>query len=108
MGDLGQLLLGGGVGAILATLINALVNRRKLGADTASVLSKTALELIQPLRDQIKELNSQLDRVTVKANNLELRLDDCTAANVAKDEQIALLRARPPVTPSASVHEESP
>lgn len=90
----GSLLLSGGFGAVLATIVAAVINRRKLGADTASILSKTAIELVQPLRDRVKELEEQLDRVGAKATALERALDDCRDNNRRKDDELAVHRRR--------------
>lgn len=99
MGELAKWLMAGGGGAILGSIVQAIVNRRKLGAetesaeaDTAAVISKTALQLLQPLRDQVRDLTEQLDRVKGKAEDLEQRLDDCKRSNRVKDDQIYELR----------------
>lgn len=73
--SLGELLVGGGIGAVLVAVVNAIVARRKLAADTdkagaeaTSVLTAAALTLVQPLEHRIKELTAEVDtlRVAVK------------------------------------------
>jgi ubiquinone biosynthesis protein UbiJ len=97
--DIGGVLVGSGAGGVIATAINALRDRKKLNAesnkteiDAAAVISETALALVQPLRDQVRELNEQLDRVRTKADSLERRLDECQAASRRKDVELVLWR----------------
>lgn len=99
MGEIAKWLLAGGGGATLVAGYQAIRDRRKVGAeaekidaDAAAVLSKTALDLLQPLKDQVKDLTEQLERVKAKATDLEQRLDDCRISNREKDEQIYVLR----------------
>lgn len=106
MAEFAKLLLASGGGAVLLFTVQAFVNRRKLGADTdkaeaeaAAIISKTAMELLQPLREQVRnltgqvgDLTEQLGRVQEKAEDLEQNLDACRASNRAKDEQIYMLR----------------
>lgn len=88
----GQLLVGGSVGAILAALINLVANRRKLGADAAAVLSKAAAALVSPLQERIHDLENDLDRMRGKAKRMEDALDECQRANIRKEGQLSLLR----------------
>lgn len=96
--DLGELLLGGGIGGIIVSLIQALVNRRKLGADTASVLTKAAAELVQPLRERIHELEAEVETLRERVKETvglldesQAELDKCHDINRAKDALIAEL-----------------
>lgn len=45
-----------GGGAVINSVVNALKDRKKVGADTVSVLTATARELVEPLR---AELNAE-------------------------------------------------
>lgn len=89
-----DLLIGAGAGSIIVAIVNALINRRKLGADTASVLSKAAIELVQPLRDRIHELEAEVDALRTKVKDTVDQLDACQASNRAKDRELATLRTR--------------
>lgn len=89
--DVGQLLIGGGVATIAVALIQAIQNRRKLGADAASVLTKAAAELVQPLTDRIHELEGEVDRLRAKVADTVQQLDACQDVNRAKDALIAEL-----------------
>lgn len=93
--DLGQLLIGGGFGAILVALVQALFNRRKLGADTAAVLSETALELVQPLRSEIKTLRAEIVELRARVQETTQDLDACKASNRVKDALISELTRNP-------------
>lgn len=55
-----NLLLGGGVGAIIIESIRAVRQRRKMDADAAHILTETATSLLGPLRDRIRELEEQV------------------------------------------------
>lgn len=88
----GQLLVGGSVGAVLVALINFVSSRRKLGADAAAVLSKAAAALVSPLQERIHDLENDLDRMRGKAKRMEDALDECQRANIRKEGQLSLLR----------------
>jgi type II secretory pathway component PulM len=75
--DVGQILIGCGLGAVLVAVINAFVQKRKLGADTAQVLSKTALELVQPLRDRIHELEDEVVALRAQVREATTELRSC-------------------------------
>jgi len=96
--NIADLLVGSGIGGILLAIVQAVVQRRKLGADTAktdadatSVLTAAAVALVAPLNAQIKGLEEQLDRVKTKTNELEAQLDASHARESAKDALIAEL-----------------
>ena len=91
MVEVSQLLVGIGVGGIVVALIGAVVNRRKLSADTAQVLSHTALELVLPLKERIAELESKIDELEVKVSDTLQQLDACQDSNARKDALIAEL-----------------
>ena len=95
---IGELLVGGGVGAVVLAFVQAVINRRKLGADTAAVLTKAAAELVQPLRERIHELEDEVEKLRdqVKETVAQLRdnqteLDKCHDINRAKDALISEL-----------------
>jgi chromosome segregation ATPase len=89
--DIGQLLVGGGIGTIVATALRALVYRRKLGADTASVLTKAAAELVQPLTERIHELEAEVEVLRTKVHDAAAELERCHNQIRAKDARIARL-----------------
>ncbi len=67
-----------GVGA----LVGVLINRRKLRADAADVLTDTALTLVEPLQkrvrqleDRVEELEQALRRSAARERELERDLD---------------------------------
>lgn len=89
--ELGDLLIGSGAGAILLALVQAMLNRRKLGADTASVLTKAAAELVQPLRERIHELEGEVEELRARVRSTVEQLDKCQDINRAKDALISEL-----------------
>lgn len=89
--DVGQMLVGGGIGAIVLAAVQAWINRKKMGADTAAVLTKAATELVQPLMDRIHELEAQVNKLTDRATQAVNRLDECQERCRAKDALISEL-----------------
>lgn len=104
-----------GLGAVLVETVRAIVNRRKLGADYADVISKAAVGLLEPLQERIKELEEQVEVLEIKlysANTaLEAAKDDlaiatteltvaksdleqCRTTIAKQSEEIAVLRAQ--------------
>lgn len=68
----------GGAGGIAAVATVA-VQRRKLKADTADVLTDTALQLVEPLKARVRELEGEVQttrRSAVAANSEVERLRD--------------------------------
>lgn len=86
--DLGELLLGLGGGGILGTALSALINRRKLGADTAAVLSRAATDLVQPLSDRIHELEDEVEELRTKVRETTAELDRAREMARVKDNRI--------------------
>jgi molecular chaperone GrpE (heat shock protein) len=58
--NLTQLLLAGGLGGLVIEAFRAVVQRKKMGADYAEVISQSAINLLNPLERRIKELESEL------------------------------------------------
>lgn len=89
--DIGSLLVGGGGATVVATGVQVLFNRRKLGADTASVLSKAATNLVQPLSDQIDRLEKKVKELEARVASMSTELDDAHDKLRHKDDLIAAL-----------------
>lgn len=89
--NVGDLLIGSGLGGIALSAVQAVINRKKLGADTASVLTKAAAELVQPLSDRIHELEGEVDRLRALVRTTVEQLDACHDVNRTKDALIAEL-----------------
>lgn len=51
--DVALLLSALGLGAVLNSIVKAVSDRRKLGADTTSILTSAARELVEPLRKEL-------------------------------------------------------
>lgn len=83
----------GGIGAVAGVLSQ----RRKLKADAAGVLTDTALELVEPLRVRIRELESEAAssrRATATVNGeLDQMRRSARDATAALQEATATLRA---------------
>lgn len=65
-------LLGGG---FLGSLVQALFQRRKLGADYADVIARSATGLLTPLAARVDELQVQLTHEQERAHELARDLD---------------------------------
>jgi hypothetical protein len=87
--DIGSLLVGGGGVTVIVTGVQVLVNRRKLGADTASVLSKAATNLVQPLSDQIDRLEKKVKDLEDRVASMTVELDAAHDLNRHKDDLLA-------------------
>ncbi len=58
---------------LLTAFANNMWQRRRIKADTASVLNETALELVVPLREQIKEMRGEINSYRERVGMLERR-----------------------------------
>jgi hypothetical protein len=58
---------------LLTAVANNVWQRRRIKADTASVLNETALELVVPLREQIKEMRGEINTYRERIGMLERR-----------------------------------
>ena len=52
-------LLAFGVGGVVIEALRAFVQRRKMGADYADVIASSAIKLLMPLEDRVKELEQE-------------------------------------------------
>ena len=59
-GDVIQWVSALGVFAFLGTLVTILANKRKIKSDTASVLTASALSLLEPMKKELAELNKEV------------------------------------------------
>ena len=66
-------LLGGGAGLLSAFRIPG--ERRKLNADSAAKLSEAAMDILEPARKQVKDMQAQLDRAAGRISQLEQALE---------------------------------
>lgn len=82
-------LLGGG---FFGTLVQGLWQRRKLGADYAEVVARSATTLLQPLAQRVEELESNLRREKAVAKQLSAELAEARA--VVRLLRNELMRAR--------------
>lgn len=82
--DVALLLTALGLGAVLQSVIAAVSQRRKVGADTMSVLTAAARELVEPLRKELAqeraehsaELNMEQEKVREVRSELRAALDE--------------------------------
>lgn len=57
-------------GGFLGSLVQGILQRRKLGADYADVIARSATGLLKPLADRVDELQTQLQREQQRARQL--------------------------------------
>lgn len=82
-------LVGGG---FLGSVVQGLYQRRKLGADYAEVVARSATTLLQPLATRVQELETDLHREREVAKKLSAELEEARA--VVRMLRQELLRAR--------------
>lgn len=54
-----DILLALGAGGIIVEGVRSVVQRKKLGADYADVIASSAIKLLEPLEEKVKELEAQ-------------------------------------------------
>ncbi len=95
-------LLGGG---FLGSIVQGAYQRRKLGADYAEVVARSATALLEPLSARVDDLQSELARERQRVRSLAQDLDDAREQLERARLALRLLRkelaaARDDVTPS--------
>lgn len=112
-----------GLGAVLNSVVKAISEKRKVGADSVSVLTAAALTLVKPLQDElererieratelerersdrareheqhIRELRDERAQATQLKNDLDAALDECRTLRrglAAAHDELTRLRAR--------------
>lgn len=66
---------GGALGAAIGSIIQWLTNRRKLSADAASVISRTAIELLDPMRAELDAARGEIRTLRHRISELSDELD---------------------------------
>lgn len=82
----------GGLAGVTALLTSKAQNR-KTGADTAQVVSGTALAIINPLREELTKLSAQLTTVQAYAVDLEKQLGQSQAEAVVLKSKLTEMSA---------------
>ncbi len=62
-------------GGFLGSFVQGLWQRRKLGADYADVIAKSATGLLKPLAERVEELQAELDHERARVQGLARDLD---------------------------------
>ncbi len=103
---------------LLTTVATQFWSRKRNKADTAAVLNETALDLVVPLREQIKELRAELRTHRQQVGMLERRerefmaalgkhaMWDVMAQAALMGAQIELRDEMPPLYPEFQAREE--
>ena len=79
-------------GGFLTSLVQGFLQRKKLGADYADVIAKSATGLLQPLHERVQELEADLKREKQVARQLSEELAEARA--VVRLLRTELLKAR--------------
>jgi polyhydroxyalkanoate synthesis regulator phasin len=87
--DIALLLSALGLGAVLNSVVKALSDRRKLGADTTSILTSAARELVEPLRREL-QTERQERAIEHRQHIEELAYEKAEAASVRRELNRAL------------------
>lgn len=94
-----------GIGAVLRDVAKSLLDRRKVGADTTSVLTTVAVSLVKPLSDQLEA--ERTERATEHAQHIrELQEERAQAAALKTDLDAALDECRTLRKDLAAAHTE--
>lgn len=99
-GDVVQLLAMAGVGGVSVEVVRSVMQRRKMGADYADVIARSATSLLEPLAKRVGELEMALSAERTKVVELteaqevarHKALDLTTALEAAQSEVKALRR----------------
>lgn len=103
--DVALLISALGLGAVLNSVVKAITEKRKLGADTTSILTAAARELVEPLR---KELTAErVERAQEHAQHIaELKAERQQAAELRTELDNALTECRDLRADLESAHTE--
>lgn len=101
-----------GIGAVMRDVVKSVIDRRKLGADTTSVLTTVALSLVKPISDQLEaertaraeehaqhiaELQEERAQAELLRADLDAALGECRTLRAdlaAAHDELNALRAR--------------
>jgi len=91
-----QILASAGAATILATVINGILNRKKLGAETTKIITDAAGGMVKDLREENERLRRSEERMRLMAADLEARVDDLEHAQaeaaIERDEWLRVLQ----------------
>jgi uncharacterized protein YlxW (UPF0749 family) len=77
-----------GVGAVLTQVVQSILQRKKMGADAAKVITEAAAVLLNPLQERVKQLEPLEQRV----RDLERMVHDLTTKLHHTEAELASLR----------------
>ena len=83
-----------GIGVILAEIARAVIHRRKMGADTAQVITAAATSLLQPLNERITLLTEDVVAARAELHATREELSRTRIELHAAREEVATLRAQ--------------
>jgi len=91
-----QILASAGAATILATVINGILNRKKLGAETTKIITDAAGTFVKELKEDNERLRRSDERKTLLLADCEARLDDLEHAQAEweteRDEWLRVLQ----------------
>ena len=90
--DVLQWVVGVGVGAILVELIRSFVQRKKMGADAAKVITDAATVLLEPLQRRVRELEEEVDKTRKQLTEAREEVAEATEALQAAHREVVRLR----------------
>lgn len=88
-----QILMALGIGSIATSVIQGLLQRKKVGADYASVIASSATGLLAPLTRRVAELESALENEHRKVIDLTSDLEGARAELRALRRELKEVRA---------------
>lgn len=78
-------------GGFLAALVQGAFQRKKLGAEYADVIARSATGLLQPLHERIQELEVEVEHERGRVRRLARDLDRANESLAAAREAVRLL-----------------
>jgi predicted nucleic acid-binding Zn-ribbon protein len=72
--EIPQVLLGSGLAAVIVAVLNAIIQRRKISADTTKVLSDVSVGMLGPLRGELERLHADLAAAEEEVDHLRQEL----------------------------------
>ena len=69
------ILAGGGLTGVIGAALNAVVNRRKLGADASKVIQEAAGSMVEIIRKDNVELRLRISELTTEVEAMKLKME---------------------------------
>jgi predicted RNase H-like nuclease (RuvC/YqgF family) len=82
-----------GSGALTA-IITAFVSRKRMGADAAQILSRSAVAMLNPMRKEVERLTERAEHLELKLTDTNKQLEECHTMVKRLHKELAYYRDR--------------